>query len=50
MPLILSLRAAAMLGHVIRPIAVSELPAALIGTENPFDPENSRPFGAEVLQ
>ena len=44
------LRAAAMLGHVIRPIAVSELPAALIGTENPFDPENSRPFGAEVLQ
>ena len=47
--LILAARAAAGMGLSVRPIHVSELPEALIGTESPFRPEDSRPFGVEAL-
>lgn len=50
MPLILALRAAAGMGCEIRPIAVSELPAALIGVESPFAPAESRAFGVEMVE
>ena len=47
--LILALRCAAQMDIPIRKINVSELPDALIGKNNPFDIENSMPFGAEKL-
>ena len=50
MPLILSLRAAASAGHVVRPIEVSELPAALLCVESPFEAATDRPFGAELVE
>lgn len=49
MHLILAVRCAAQMGSPIRKMDVSELPEALIGAQNPFDPESSRPFGAEKL-
>lgn len=50
MPLILSLRAAASAGHAVRPIEVSELPAALLCVESPFEAATDRPFGAELVE
>lgn len=49
MPLIFAMRCAAQMGISIRKINVSELPEPLIGAENPFDRENSMPFGVEIL-